>query len=59
VIDEAQNLTRRRREVRLLSNLETEKSKLLQIVLAGQPDLRDTIAFRAGAVSAAHESAIT
>lgn len=45
VIDEAQNLTPQAlEEVRLLSNLETEKSKLLQIVLAGQPDLRDTIA---------------
>jgi len=44
VIDEAQNLsTAALEEVRLLSNLETEKSKLLQIVLAGQPGLRDTI----------------
>jgi len=45
VIDEAQNLSPHAlEEVRLLSNLETEKSKLLQIVLAGQPNLRDTIA---------------
>jgi putative secretion ATPase (PEP-CTERM system associated) len=45
VIDEAQNLSRQAlEEVRLLSNLETEKSKLLQILLAGQPDLRDKIA---------------
>jgi putative secretion ATPase (PEP-CTERM system associated) len=45
VIDEAQNLTAQSlEEVRLLSNLETEKSKLLQILLAGQPNLRDTIA---------------
>ena len=45
VIDEAQNLSPQAlEEVRLLSNLETEKSKLLQIVLAGQPNLRDTIA---------------
>jgi general secretion pathway protein A len=45
VIDEAQNLTAQAlEEVRLLSNLETEKSKLLQILLAGQPNLRDTIA---------------
>jgi general secretion pathway protein A len=45
VIDEAQNLSAAAlEEVRLLSNLETEKSKLLQIVLAGQPNLRDTIA---------------
>jgi putative secretion ATPase (PEP-CTERM system associated) len=45
VIDEAQNLSRQAlEEVRLLSNLETEKSKLLQILLAGQPDLRHKIA---------------
>jgi general secretion pathway protein A len=45
VIDEAQNLSPLAlEEIRLLSNLETEKSKLLQIVLAGQPNLRDTIA---------------
>jgi len=45
VIDEAQNLgPQALEEVRLLSNLETEKSKLLQILLAGQPNLRDTIA---------------
>ena len=45
VVDEAQNLTAAAlEEIRLLSNLETEKSKLLQILLAGQPNLRDTIA---------------
>jgi putative secretion ATPase (PEP-CTERM system associated) len=45
VVDEAQNLTAQGlEEIRLLSNLETEKSKLLQILLAGQPNLRDTIA---------------
>ncbi len=45
VIDEAQNLSAAAlEEVRLLSNLETEKSKLLQILLVGQPDLRDKIA---------------
>jgi putative secretion ATPase (PEP-CTERM system associated) len=45
VIDEAQNLSAEAlEEVRLLSNLETEKSKLLQILLVGQPTLRDTIA---------------
>lgn len=45
VIDEAQNLsTEALEEVRLLSNLETEKSKLLQTVLVGQPNLRDTLA---------------
>jgi hypothetical protein len=45
VIDEAQNLTfAALEELRMLSNLETEKSKLLQIVLVGQPNLRDTLA---------------
>jgi hypothetical protein len=45
VIDEAQNLSPAAlEEVRLLSNLETEKSKLLQILLVAQPDLRDKIA---------------
>ena len=44
VVDEAQNLsTQALEEIRLLSNLESEKSKLLQIILAGQPNLRDTI----------------
>ena len=31
-------------ELRMLSNLETEKSKLLQIVLVGQPNLREKLA---------------
>jgi general secretion pathway protein A len=45
VIDEAQNLgLAALEELRMLSNLETEKSKLLQMVLVGQPDLRDTLA---------------
>ena len=44
VIDEAQNLSHDAlEELRMLSNLETEKSKLIQIVLVGQPDLRDTL----------------
>src|SRR5215211_2813595 len=44
VVDEAQNLTLPAlEEVRMLSNLETEKSKLLQIVLVGQPDLREKL----------------
>src|SRR5437867_8675185 len=43
-IVEAQNLTLPAlEEIRMLSNLETEKSKLLQIVLIGQPDLRDKL----------------
>ena len=45
VIDEAQNLSLGAlEELRMLSNLETEKSKLLQIVLVGQPNLRDKLA---------------
>lgn len=44
VIDEAQNLTSQQLEqIRLLSNLETKEEKLLQIVLVGQPELRDKI----------------
>ncbi len=40
IIDEAQNLKAHMLEqVRLLSNLETEKQKLLQLVLVGQPEL--------------------
>jgi general secretion pathway protein A len=42
IIDEAQNLSIPQLEqIRLLSNLETEKEKLLQIVLVGQPELYD------------------
>src|SRR5688572_14050508 len=45
VIDEAQNLSQSAlEEVRMLSNLETEKSKLIQIVLVGQPNLRALLA---------------
>jgi general secretion pathway protein A len=41
IIDEAQNLsTKVLEEVRMLSNLETEKEKLLQIILLGQPQLK-------------------
>lgn len=41
LIDEAQNLsTQCLEEVRMLSNLETEKEKLIQIVMMGQPELR-------------------
>jgi general secretion pathway protein A len=44
VIDEAQNLSLPAlEEIRMLSNLETEKSKLLQIIMVGQPDLRDKL----------------
>lgn len=44
VIDEAQHLSVKQLEqVRLLSNLETEKEKLLQIVLVGQPELHQKL----------------
>ncbi len=44
LIDEAQNLSRNVLEqIRMLSNLETETEKLLQIVLVGQPELRDLL----------------
>jgi len=45
IIDEAQNLEPATlEEIRLLSNLETEKDKLLQIILVGQPELRQILA---------------
>jgi general secretion pathway protein A len=44
IVDEAQNLPRKTlEEIRLLSNLETNSEKLLQIVLTGQPELRQTM----------------
>lgn len=44
IIDEAQNLNVKQLEqIRLLSNLETEKEKLLQILLVGQPELFDKL----------------
>src|SRR5688572_19537813 len=44
VVDEAQNLSfPALEEIRMLSNLETEKSKLMQIVLIGQPQLREKL----------------
>jgi general secretion pathway protein A len=45
VVDEAQNLSPDVLEqVRLLTNLETETQKLLQIILIGQPELREVLA---------------
>lgn len=45
IIDEAQNLTLETlEEIRMLSNLETSDSKLLQIILVGQPELRSLLA---------------
>jgi general secretion pathway protein A len=44
VFDEAQHLSSEFLEqIRVLSNLETEREKLLQIVLVGQPELRERI----------------
>jgi general secretion pathway protein A len=41
IIDEAQNLkVPMLEEIRMLSNLETEKEKLFQIILVGQPELK-------------------
>ena len=45
IVDEAQALTPELLEqIRLLTNLETPKKKLLQIILIGQPELRDLLA---------------
>jgi len=44
IIDEAQNLSEKSlEEFRLLSNLETSDAKLLQIVLVGQPELKEKL----------------
>lgn len=45
LIDEAQNLSHKVLEqIRMLSNLETEREKLLQIVFVGQPELKEVFA---------------
>lgn len=47
IIDEAQHLCQAAMEmVRLLSNLETAKEKLLQIILVGQPELKEKLKTR-------------
>lgn len=44
IIDEAQNLSPRvLEELRLLSGVETQKEKVLRIILAGQPELKDKL----------------
>jgi len=44
IIDEAQDMSADLlEEVRLLSNLETDDRKLLQIILVGQPELREML----------------
>ncbi len=48
IIDEAQNLSLRVLEqIRILSNLETDKEKLIQIILVGQPQLREKLSLPA------------
>jgi len=45
IVDEAQNLSAEMlEEIRLLSNLETPTSKLIQIMLVGQPELESKLA---------------
>lgn len=45
VIDEAQNLSvKQLEELRMLSNINADRDELLQIVLVGQPQLRDLLA---------------
>ena len=44
IIEEAQNLsTEVLEQIRLLTNLETDEHKLLQIIMLGQPELRDNL----------------
>ena len=44
ILDEAQNIkTSMLEEIRMLSNLETEKDKLFQIILVGQPELKNKL----------------
>ena len=44
IIDEAQNLSAKvLEEVRLLSGIETRSEKVLRIILAGQPELKETL----------------
>ena len=44
IVDEAQNLSPKvLEEIRMLSNIETHKEKVLRIILAGQPELREKL----------------
>ncbi len=44
IVDEAQNLAGKvLEEIRLMSGIESHKEKVLRIILAGQPELRDTL----------------
>jgi general secretion pathway protein A len=44
IVDEAQNLSMKvLEEIRMISGIETHKEKVLRIILAGQPELKDTL----------------
>ncbi len=44
IVDEAQNLSKKvLEEIRMLSGIETHKEKVLRIILAGQPELKNTL----------------
>ncbi len=44
IVDEAQNLSMKvLEEIRMLSGIETHKEKVLRIILAGQPELKETL----------------
>ena len=60
IVDEAQNLAPETlEEIRLLSNLETSTSKLIQILLFGQPELDDKLdSKRAAPAAPAHQRAL-
>ena len=61
IIDEAQNLPLPVLEqIRILSNLETDKEKLLQIILVGQLNLQDAAAVaRAAAARSARVDSLS
>jgi type II secretory pathway predicted ATPase ExeA len=44
IVDEAQNLSKKvLEEIRMISGIETQKEKVLRIILAGQPELKETL----------------
>ncbi len=44
IVDEAQNMSASKlEELRMLSNINADKDQILQIILAGQPELKDTL----------------
>lgn len=45
IVDEAQNLSKKvLEEIRMLSGIEADKEKILRIILAGQPELKESLA---------------